>query len=164
MTLLRPQSSRRAFTLVECMAYIALFLLVLGVTLSAYYRMDEHARGLDRNSTDIIRAVQAGEQWREDLRQATAAPRFENEGAIRIPHTNGEVRYSFNETAIFRQGAMEKQPQKLLANVKVSDMKPDVRQRVTAWRWEIELQTQRNNATLRPLFTFIGVVGGKEAP
>ena len=58
---------------------------------------------------------------------------------------------------VWRQGVNEKRSTAVLANVKRSAMKPDDRQRVKAWRWEIELQTKRTNATLRPLFTFVAV-------
>jgi len=36
-------------------------------------------------------------------------------------------------------------------------MEMEMRPQVKAWRWEIELQTKRTNATVRPLFTFLAV-------
>ena len=42
-------------------------------------------------------------------------------------------------------------------------MKADSRPQVKAWRWEIELQTKRTNATLRPHFTFLAVPAAEVA-
>lgn len=156
-------SERAALTLIECLTYCALFFVVAGLAFAAYYRMEEQARGLNRNAGDITAAMRAGERWRADLRLATAAPQIENGNAIRITQKAGEVRYTFLDNAVWRQGAGQANATLILERVKSFSMQPERRQRVTAWRWELELQTRRVQASVYPLFTFIGVAGAEVA-
>lgn len=162
-TLRRNHSGNAAITLIECLTYIALFFVVAGLAFAAYYRMEEETRGLSRNAGDISAALRAGERWRADLRLATVPLQIENGSVIRIAQKTGEVRYEFRDGAMWRQSAGQPQPILVLERVKSSSMRPDRRQRVTAWRWELELQTRRVQASVRPLFTFIGVPGTEVA-
>ena len=146
-----------AFSLLECLVYIAIFFIVLSVALGAYFRMDEQSRGFARNSADIVRAMQAGERWRADVRSATNATRFAADQELRLTTRSGEVNYYFRDGTIWRQGTNEPHATPFLLNVKASAMEADTRPTVKAWRWEIELQTKRTNATVRPLFTFLAV-------
>jgi Tfp pilus assembly protein PilE len=148
---------RAAFSLVECLVYIALFFVVLGVALGAYYQMDEQSRGFARNSSDIVRTMQAGERWRADVRNATNAAQFEQNLELRLATRNGDVSYFFRDGVVWRQSTNESKSTPVLANVKSSLMKADPRSQVKAWRWEIELQSKRTKATVRPLFTFLAV-------
>jgi Tfp pilus assembly protein PilE len=143
------------FSLVECLVYIALFFVVLGVAFGAYYRMDEQARGFTRNSADIVHAMQAGERWRADVRAATNAAQLDANQELRLSSSAGDVSYFFRDGTVWRQGRNENNSVPVLSNVKSSAMKLDARQHVTAWRWEVELQSKRTNATIRPLFTFL---------
>ena len=146
-----------AFSLIECLAYIAVFFVVLGLALAAYYQMDEQSRGFTRNSADIVRAMQAGERWRADVRSATNAARLEIDQELRLIGRSGEVSYFFRAGTVWRQGTNDAHARPLLPNVKASAMQLDARTAARAWRWEIELQTKRTNVTLRPLFTFLAV-------
>ncbi len=148
---------RAAFSLVECLVYIALFFVVLGVAVGAYYQMDEQSRGFARNSSDIVRTMQAGERWRADVRNATNAAQFDQNLELRLATRNGDVSYFFRDGSVWRQSTNDGKPIPVIANVKSSQMKADPRPQVKAWRWEIELQTKRTNATVRPLFTFLAV-------
>ena len=150
-------------SLLECLTYIVLFAVVGGVAFSAYYRLDEHWRGFSRNTSDIVKAMQAGERWREDVRRATALPSIENESVFRIMQKGGEVRYLFRDGAIWRQTDDQPAPVRILANVKSSTVGADARRQVTAWRWELELKTRRADATVRPLFTFVAASGTEVA-
>jgi len=162
-TLRRNNSRNVAITLIECLTYIALFFIVAGLAFAAYYRMEEQARGLSRNAGDISAAVRAGERWRADLRLATAPPQVDNGNVIRITQKGGEVRYIFRDKAVWRQSAGQPSPILILERVKSSSMQSDRRQRVTSWRWELELQTRRVEASVRSLFTFIGMAGTEAA-
>jgi hypothetical protein len=155
---------RSAFSLVECLLYIAVFFVILGLALGAYFQMDEQSRGFARNSSDIVRTMQAGERWRADVRLATAPPLLDETGLLRIAQKEGQVRYSFRDQTVWRQSPGEKAPMAVLQNVKGSAMAVETRSHAKAWRWEIELQTKRTNATLRPLFTFLAAPTTTEAP
>ena len=146
-----------AFSLIECLAYMAIFFVVLGLALAAYYQMDEQSRGFTRNSADIVRALQAGERWRADMRSATNAARFDVDQELRLTGRSGDVSYYFRDGTVWRQGTNDAHARPMLPNVKASAMHLDARPSVPAWRWEIELQTKRTNVTIRPLFTFLAV-------
>lgn len=148
---------RTAFSLLECLAYLGVFFIVLGVAFGAYYRMNEQTREFSRNSADIIRAMQSGERWRADVRAATNAMQFEENQELRLTTRSGEVSYFFRDRTVWRQDFDKKQSELFLSNVKSSTMTADARPQVKAWRWEIELQTKRTNSTIRPLFTFLAV-------
>lgn len=154
---------RAAFSLIECLAYLGVFFVVLGVAFGAYYRMDEQARGFSRNSADIVRAMQAGERWRADVRAATNVMQFEENQELLLTTAQGEVSYFFRERMVWRQGIGKQKSEPVLSDVKSSVMNPDTRAAVRAWRWEVELQTKRTNATMRPLFTFLAVPGPEVA-
>jgi hypothetical protein len=51
-----------------------------------------------------------------------------------------------------------------LSNVKSSKMQSELRENVTAWRWELELKTVKKTARVRPLFTFEAVAGSTSRP
>jgi len=155
--------STRGFSLVECLAYMAVFFVVLSVALAAFYRMDEQARAFSRNSDDIIRAMQAGERWRADVRLAVARPRVDETGVLHIPLARGEIAYSFRDATVWRVSPADAAPRPFLLGVKASAIQAETRPQVQAWRWELELETKRTNATVRPLFTFITVPAAEGA-
>jgi type II secretory pathway pseudopilin PulG len=154
---IRHSSFNRAFSLIECLAYMAVFSVVLGVALAAYYRMDEQARAFSRNSDDIIRTMQAGERWRTDVRLAAARPRVDAAGVLHIPLARGEITYAFRDAIVWRTAPSDAAPRPFLIDVRASAIQVETRPQVQAWRWELELATKRTNATVRPLFTFITV-------
>jgi Tfp pilus assembly protein PilE len=145
----------RGFTLIECIVYVAAFFVVLGLAMMTYYRVEENSRSLRRNATDILRTVQAGERWREDIRRAIGPIQVAGAGegqTFTIPQTNGAVQYAFREGTVWRQAGAQNLP--ALVGVLASSMAKDPRQRVTAWRWEVELKGRQKVARVRPLFTF----------
>ena len=160
----KADHSCSAFSLIECLVYIALFFIIIGVALGAYYQLDEQSRGFTRNSSDIVQTMQAGERWRADVRIATNAALLGQNLQLRLGTRNGEIIYLFREGAIWRQGVNEKKPTPVLTGVKSSLMEHETRPQVKAWRWEIELQTKRTNATVRPLFTFLAAPATEGAP
>lgn len=143
----------------ECLAYLVLFFVVCGVALAAYHQMAGQSRDLTRNSDDIVRAMQAGERWRADVRAATNAVSLPETHELRLTTRHGLVSYFFRDGAVWRQGTNDAPSALFLAAVKSSAMQPDARKQVTAWRWEVELKTKRTNATVRPLFTFLAAPG-----
>lgn len=151
------------FSLMECLAYLAVFFIVLGVAFAAYYQMDEQSRALTNNAADIVHATKAGERWRADVRAATNAAQFPENQELRLATRHGAVSYFFRDGAIWRQGTNDRLSVMVLSPVKSSAMQLDARAQVSAWRWEIELKTKRTNSTTRPLFTFLAVPGGEVA-
>ena len=148
----------RAFTIIECLVYIGLFAVLLGLGTVAFYRCFDNMKGLRRNADDITRAVHAGELWRHDIRAAARAIQINEAGqTIRIPQRDREVFYWFADTQVFRKTGAEAPWLPLLSKVQSSQMTSDPHAHVTAWRWELELQISRKDTRLRPLFTFLAV-------
>ena len=146
--------------LVDCLMYIALLAVILTLTFAAFYRANENAKNLAQNSADIVRALNVGERWREDVRAASGPLRVEEnakETLLQVPQAAGEVRYRLRDGIISRQTSGNTNWIDLLPNVKSSRMEPDPRRHVTAWRWELELQGRQKVARVKPLFTFQAV-------
>jgi hypothetical protein len=141
--------------------------LVLGLAYAAFYRTMGNWQSLSRNSADIVRTMQAGERWRADVRSATAAPRVvesDQETTFHVPQAEGEILYAFRNGAVFRRAPSNLDWLPLLPKVKRSQMQIDQREHVTAWRWEVELQTAQTAAHVKPLFTFQAVTANKPRP
>ena len=158
---------RRGIALLECLVYIALLTLLLGLAFTCFYETTQHTRRLSSNTADIVRALQAGERWRDDVRHATEPPRFDpmsQEALLVLPQTNGIVRYKLGDGAILRQALPNTNWVETLPNIKRSEMIRDQRSRVTVWRWELELHSQRGKRHLIPLFTFQAVAPGDRTP
>ncbi|MSU60156.1 MAG: hypothetical protein EXS35_18625 [Pedosphaera sp.] len=138
------------------MVYSGVFVLLLGLAFFAFYRCAENMRSVRRNSDDITRAVQAGEVWRRDVREATAPVQYSAaEQTLRIQRGGREVSYRFTDTQIFRRTGADAPWTVLLAKVQHSEMQTDRRAHVTAWRWDLELQTKQKNVRVKPVFTFV---------
>lgn len=150
----------QGYLLIECLVYIGVLLILLGVTYAAFYRCVASGVMLRRNVDDITNALHVGERWRADLRAATGRIRISDDPTgpvLIIPVTRGEIAYQSTTNAVLRRiGSGPWIPQ--LERVKSSTMAADPRPNVTAWRWELELRPQsRKPVRVRPLFTFIAV-------
>jgi type II secretory pathway pseudopilin PulG len=160
MNLVR-KTGNGAFTLIETLVYMAILFVILGVGYIAMYTSMDASSGLRRNTADISRAMEAGERWRDDLRNATQPVRVEsttpNETILHVPQAQAEIAYRFSSDTVSRRVGKEDWTP-MLDKVKMSNFVNDRRTKVAAWRWELELQTYRKNPShTRPLFTFIAV-------
>ena len=165
-----PCTGQRAYLLVECLIYIAVVSALLGAGYTAMYRCIDSSIALRRNADDITSALHTGERWRADVRAATSQPRVESTDAeqfLYLDGPRGAVVYRFSTNAISRRLGAGPWV-RLLPKVKSSTMQPDPRSHVTAWRWELELQTRTQGSVkpgrVRPLFTFIAVPARTSSP
>ena len=150
----------RGILLIDCLVYIALLALILGLSFGAFYRSLDHSTRLERNVADVVRAMKAGERWRQDVRSAAQPIQVERragEVALRIPHAEGEVRYLFREGALYREAPAGGARFEVLAQVRATDFYEDTAEGVTSWRWELELRGREGSARVHPLFTFQAV-------
>jgi prepilin-type N-terminal cleavage/methylation domain-containing protein len=157
----------RGFTLIECLVYISVMTVILAIGLAAFYRCWDDNKAITRNSNDIVRTLKAGEAWRADVRGATgpiSVVTTNSEQTVRIPNGKNELIYAFANGEIRKRTGEEGPWRVVLPNVKSSQIEIDRRDRVTAWRWELELQSQRKNAKVRPLFTFEAVPKNSSIP
>ena len=144
-------------SLLECLVYMAALMVILAMLATVYYHADWNHRTLNRNAADIVRALQAGERWREDVRLASGPLQPGPAGGgqeLSIPHTNGLVRYAFRDGGVWRQAAPAARWQEALAGVLSSRMEKENRRFVAAWRWELELKSRQKTARVKPRFSF----------
>lgn len=147
--------AHRGFTLAEMMVYTAVVSIVITVAWLTYYACWGHSLVVLRASGDIVRTLEAGERWRNDVRGASEPPTLAD-GVLRIPHASGAVGYRVaGETVERRVGEGAWTPH--LVGVRASRMVLDAGQRVRSWRWEVELKVRKKQARVRPLFTFRAV-------
>jgi Tfp pilus assembly protein PilV len=155
----------RGITLIECLVYIGFSMVLLGAGLLAFSHNLDNTKNLRRNVDDISRTLHAGEQWRMDIRAATAPIQVDASAqTVRIPTRTSEVSYRFAESQVWRKANRDAEWSSLLPKVKQSEMLLDSRTHVQACRWELELQTQVKNVRVRPLFTFLAVPGAPSKP
>lgn len=159
-SLLREPSAN-GFTLIECLIYISVLAVILTVGSAAFYRCWDDNKAITHNTEDVVQTLKAGELWRADVRQATGPIEVTTANAqqkLRIPCKGGAFLYTFADGEVRRQANGE--PWRVvIERVESSQMQNENRGNVTAWRWELELQSRRKHARVRPLFTFEAVAG-----
>jgi hypothetical protein len=155
----RSTQRSHGYLLIECLVYILVLFILLGVSYIALFRCINNSVDLRRNAEDISKTLHIGECWRADVHSATGNIRFVETNFVQLlylPNHRGQTVYCFDSNSISRSynGGPWSQ---LLTNVASSTMAPDRRKTVTAWNWNLELRTRRNNSRVRPLFTFMSV-------
>jgi Tfp pilus assembly protein FimT len=143
--------------LMECLVYLSVFTILLGIGSAAFYFCWDHSRALIFATDDIAAALHTGERWRADVRAATGKISVETTAAgevVRIPEMKNEVVYRFETGEVRREISAVNLSQVLLPKVKSSQMETETRGGVTAWRWELELTPRRKEAYLPLRFTF----------
>jgi Tfp pilus assembly protein FimT len=156
---LHGSNSRSGVLLVECIVYIAVVTILLGVGMSVFWKCWEGHNALRRNADDIVLALRVGEQWRADIRAATGpilVEKVDDGERLLIPSSAGQIIYTASHGKVTRTSA--DRDAVVLPTIRGSRMQPDVRRFVTGWRWEIELVSNRKNAGVRPLFAFESAV------
>jgi len=160
---IKPQAGRdrsAGVSLIECLVYIAVFSILLGVGTAAFFFCWDHTRAVIYATNDIETALRAGERWRADVRASTGVISVESTEkghVVTIPEGAKEIVYRFANGELRRQTAPENVSQLLLPRVKISQMQSDPRGNVAAWRWELELNERRKETHLPIVFTFEAV-------
>jgi hypothetical protein len=160
-----PSSISRArvqagYLLLECIVYMAVFVIILGLAMAAFYLCWDNSKALLYVTDDIAVTLHVGEHWRADIRNATGKITIEtttNGERLRIPHGTNELIYSFNAGEVRRKFKSSGFSELLLPPVKASQMVMDTRGPVGVWRWELELKPHRKETHLPLLFTFEAV-------
>jgi hypothetical protein len=151
----RNDAREQGMLLTECLVYMALLVVVLNLAFLAYNRCEENSKRLNHNVDDVVRALQAGEHWRDDIRAALAVDSSEN--SLRLVQSNATVDYVFDGHAVWRRANADAPLTRFLPKVKSSNMEKDVRREVTAWSWKVELLTRGTPQRYLPFFTFEAV-------
>jgi Tfp pilus assembly protein FimT len=158
----REAAREHGVSLIEMVVYMALFVVVVGCATATFYDCWDNTKALRRSADDVARALDIGERWRADVRGATGTVQLTESDGIerfRIPGAAGDVTYTFVGGEVRRQAGSTGPNTPWLSNVKFSQMQSDARGGVSAWRWELELNSARKGTRLRPLFTFESAAG-----
>ena len=149
--------SRAGIMLVECMVYLAVFLILAGVASGSFYVCWDGFRALISTTDDVSAALRAGERWRADVRDASGNITVETTSSgqvVKIPENGNEIIYSFDSKGLRRQMGPGGFSRLVLPKVKSSEMKCETRGAVRAWQWELELPERRKGPHLPMFFTF----------
>lgn len=147
--------------LVECMVYIALVMIILGLGLNLFLKLLSFHRDLERNSHDIARSTKAGEIWRDDIRSASAAIQIENsadELRLTIPMGDESIEYRYRDGVLWRQATEERPSQSpFLKNLVSCEFVHESRPHAETWTWEVQLKTKKKVVHIEPRFSFLAV-------
>jgi Tfp pilus assembly protein FimT len=147
-------------SLIECLVYIAVFAILLGIGTGTFFFCWDHTRAVLYATNDIESALRAGEGWRADVRAATGKITVETTTTgevVTIPEAGENIFYRFAGGELRRQVASENISQLVLSKVKTSEIRADPRGKVAAWRWEVTLLERRKEMHMPLLFTFEAV-------
>jgi hypothetical protein len=143
--------------LTECLVYLAVFSILLGIGTAAFYFCWDHTRAVIFTANEVETALRAGEHWRADVRAATGkiSVATTTDGAtMTIPAGRKKIIYRFAAGELRREISPQNLSQAVLAKVKSSEMKAAGHDGVTAWQWELELTPRREEGHFPLLFTF----------
>lgn len=153
-----PSSRHEAgTTLVECISYMAVFLILSAGATATFYLCWNNSKALISATDDIGTALQAGERWRADVRAASGPIRIEKPPSgevVTVPESGKEIIYRFSAGELRRQAGSDGSSAVLLPRVVSSEMILDQRGDVRAWRWELEVAQRRKETHIPLLFTF----------
>jgi hypothetical protein len=151
------QPARSGFMLVECMVYVAVFTILVGIALETFYLCWNGFTATVSTTDDIRAALHAGELWRADVRGASgsiSAESIASDQVIKIPEGGKQIIYSLKSGELRRQVTPNGSSQLVFAEVKSSEMRQDARNGVKAWQWELELPERQHGPHVPMLFTF----------
>jgi Tfp pilus assembly protein FimT len=95
-------------SLIECLVYIAVFGILLGLGTGAFFFCWDHTRAVLYATNDIESALRAGERWRADVRAATGEISVKTTSTgqiVTIPEGTKEIFYRFASGELRRQVA-----------------------------------------------------------
>lgn len=157
--ILSSDKHTRGIMLAECLIYIAISAVLVGVAFMLFFRCMDTARNFSRNADDITGALSVGERWRADLRRATETPSASQPDLLDlvIPVGARHVIYLFENGAIWRSESGDASWSMLLDRVESAEWHSERRVHTTAWHFDLEMKTRKKNATVNPLFSFVGI-------
>ncbi|HNQ87323.1 MAG TPA: hypothetical protein PKM73_01665 [Verrucomicrobiota bacterium] len=162
-----PQRRQAGIMLIECLVYVSVLMVVIGVALASFYEVLSFSRHLRRNADDLARTVKAGERWRADIRQATGPVRLQTADGttlLDIPVAGGTIHYLVVTNSVWRGTDPNGRVEPVLPAVATSRFIRDAGRHVAWWRWEVELPTRLKAARVTPQFTFAAVAAADATP
>lgn len=146
--------------LLDCIVYLTLLAVIFGFAVAAFLETVSRSTELDYIATSTVQALHAGEQWREDVRQAQAPPQsvvVDGRAELHIRTASGVTSYAVQDSVLRRRTSETAPWAEVLSRVKSSRFSEDRRKHVTAWRWELELETRQDREKSSRVLTFQAV-------
>ena len=147
--------------LIECVTYIAIFAILTGIGMAAFYLCWDQSKAVVYATDDIGAALRAGERWRADIRNASgpvSAEKTDTTERITIPTGSNTIVYRFESGEVRREILASQHSDLLLAKVNSSHMNKETRAGITAWNWDLDVAMRRPETQLPLLFTFKAVL------
>jgi hypothetical protein len=143
-------------SLIEALIYCSLITIILNMAFIVYFESQSNHIQLQNFTTQIVRTLEIGEDWREDIRRASQQPTLTKDGALKITHAKLQTVYSFKNGILWKKkdGA---EPIAVLRGIKSFRFVKDNRKFVQAWRCELELLPTGKTSKTRRVFTFESV-------
>lgn len=155
-----PGPASRGIMLLECLVYLSVVMLLVGLAMAAFYAGWDSHRHLQKACHDIEQVLRAGNHWRAEVRSSVGPPRLENDDAgqrmvLALP--SGTVEYRFATNGVFRRDGGRTNWTRWMGSLAATSLVPESRERVMTWRWELELARRGRDKKIVPLFTFLAV-------
>ncbi len=155
----------RGIMLMECLAYLSLWMVVVGLGFGLFYRVYTQSKHLERATDDVVGVLRLGERWRAEVRGSGGVELGEGgAGGLDFVMASdaGVVGYRFEGTNIWRRGEGEGDWRPVFSGVERCVFHRDEVEGVLVWRWELELSKRSRHAAVVPRFTFQAVPGRRE--
>jgi Tfp pilus assembly protein FimT len=150
---------RRGVSLIECLVYLSLLSVIGGVAMLSLGRLWTATGRLGQNGDDLLAALRAGEQWRDDVRAAQGpVESLPDSVGCRIRGAEGTVEWRIDAGRMIRR--VGERETVWLERVRESAMTAEARTRVQCWRWEVTLASRSTRVRMEPRFSFVTVPGG----
>jgi hypothetical protein len=159
----KPSRACEGVLLLECVTYISVFAILLGLGFAAFYTMWGNSAALRRTADHVAGALRAGEQWRADIRGATGTIHVEDSAdgkLMKIPHGKAEIIYRISGNEVWRKNGTLPW-YRALSRIKTSEMEPENRDQVMVWHWDLGMDPRGTGRTKPWLFSFEAVASTK---
>lgn len=152
---------KHAYSLIELLVYcsVLLAILTLGYTsLSRFWTLSARMRA---HADDLREVLDAGEQWRLDVRTPGARIFSAADGEAQVftiqTDPDHAIDWAFRQGTVLRRDHPNAAWVKRLSRVDQSSMEFERRGDIPTWRWDLELQSRTTKTRFRRPFTFAAV-------
>lgn len=159
----RPRSRyarQRSFLLFEVMVYVGLLVIILGLAYRMFFEALAHHRHLAATTTALVTALEAGEQWRADVRASLGGPQLLPNAprpTWQLQKRRHTVQYALDHEAILRRVLPKTNWLVVVTNVIQTRMQIESRSFGVVARWDLELRGYRPSPLIKPVFSFLAV-------
>lgn len=157
-------STRRrqgAYSLVELLVYCSVLIAILALGYTTLSRFWTSSARMRAHADDLREVLDAGEQWRLDVRTPGARISSAADGDTQVftiqTDPDHAIGWAFRQGRVLRRDHSNAPWETRLTRVDQSSMTPELRGDIPIWRWDVELQPRTIKTRFRRPFTFAAV-------